>query len=86
MPLWHSSEVTINVDSVTTTCGCSSQKCLKCKCTTFHAFHFASVNEIASTNLLRVYSLILSDFVDFLRCNYCLQILLFFIKKFMINY
>ena len=31
----------------------------------FHAFHFASVGEIASANLFRVYSLILSGFVDF---------------------
>ena len=78
-PLWHSSEVIINVDSLTTTCGCSSQKCIKCKCTTFHAFHFASVNEIASTNLFRVYSLILSDFVDFsgviIVCKYCYSLL-----------
>ena len=31
MPLWHSSEVTINPDSLTATCGCSSQKRVKCK-------------------------------------------------------
>ena len=32
---WHSGEVSINADSLTATCGCSSQKCNKCKCTTF---------------------------------------------------
>ena len=30
----------------------------------FHASHFASVSEIASTNPFRVYSWIFSDFVD----------------------
>ena len=39
-PLWHSSEVTNNVDSLTATCGCSSQKCIKCKCTTFTCIPF----------------------------------------------
>ena len=45
----------------------------------FRAFHFASVNEIASTNLFRVYSLIFSDFVDFsgifIVCKYCYSLL-----------
>ena len=27
-PLWHSSEVTVNVDFLRATCGCSSQKCI----------------------------------------------------------
>ena len=31
----------------------------------FHAFHFASVSEIASTNVFRLYSLIFFDLVDF---------------------
>ena len=38
--LWHSSEVTINADSLTATCGCPSQKCIKCKCTTFPCIPF----------------------------------------------
>ena len=40
MPLWHSSEVAIDVDSLTATCACSSQKCIKCKCTTFSYLPF----------------------------------------------
>ena len=40
LPLWHSSEVNINSDSLTTTCGCSSQKYIKCKCTTFSCIPF----------------------------------------------
>ena len=39
-PLWHSSEVTITADSLTSTCGCSSQKCIKCKCTRFSCIPF----------------------------------------------
>ena len=31
----------------------------------FHVFHFASVSEVVSTNLFRVFSLIFSDFVNF---------------------
>ena len=77
--LWHSSEVAINADSLTATVGCSSQKCIKCKCTTFSYIHFASVNEIASTNLFRMCSLIFSDFADlsvvFIVCKYCYSLL-----------
>ena len=45
----------------------------------FNAFNFASVSEVVSTNLLRVYSLISSDFVDFsgvfIVCKYCYSLL-----------
>ena len=45
----------------------------------FHTFHFASVSEIAYTNLFRVYLLIFPDFVDFsgvfIVCKYCYSIL-----------
>ena len=39
-PFRHSSEVTINADSLTAICGCSSQKCITCKCTTFSCISF----------------------------------------------
>ena len=45
----------------------------------FHASHFASVSEIASTNPFRVYSWIFSDFVDlygvFIVWKYCYSLL-----------
>ena len=45
----------------------------------FHAFHFASASEIASTDLFRVYSLIFYDVVDFsgvcIVCDYCYSLL-----------
>ena len=56
----------------------------------FHAFHFASVSEIASTNLFRVYSLIFSDFVDFsgvlFFCKYCYSLINSWIRCFFTAY
>ena len=83
--LWHSSEVTINADSLTATCGCSSQKCIKCKCTTFPCIPFCKCQRNC------VYKSVSSIFIDilwfgwFFWCIHCLQLLLFLIKKFKIN-
>ena len=79
MPLRHSSDVAIDADSLTATCACSSQKCINANVLHFHTFHFASVREIVSTNLFRVYSFIFSDFVNFsgvfIVCKYCYSLL-----------